>query len=304
MGVTIAYIIPMENQLAKTQNQVARTTKVAQITVVQAEAIRQRETILRTRHFVRVEITDQEVEAVYNGLNQACRNKLSNGHLLKELKAASGLTTKEVRLRILRNWLELGQKCPYTNLPLNLIDSEVDHIEGYTENGSKASRLDNVVLVDRDVNQIKWKWNLDQFVERVLETPLDIFAQKRLEAEANVNLKTNLKDSLKDDVKALDASTIDQIIAKYGKHSYQINRELGFRIGFAKFNTERPRTEKWSMTVKKVKVGDEVLRCFTRIDHDSQTKLIEFVNSSMTRLENGADKKQVNQEILEFTKTL
>lgn len=294
----------MENQIAKTQNQVARTTKVAQITVVQAEAIRQRETILRTRHFARVEITDQEVEVIYNGLNQACRNKLSNGHLLKELKDASGLTTKEVRLRILRNWLELDQKCPYTGLHLNLIDSEVDHVEGYTENGSKASRLNNVVLVDRDVNQIKWKWNLDQFVERVLETPLTVFAQKRLEAETNVNLKASLKDTLKEDVKALDTITVDQIITKYGKHSYQINRELGFRIGFAKFNTERPRTEKWSMTVKKVKVGDEVLRCFTRIDSNSQTKLVEFVNSSMTRLESGADKKQVNQEILEFTKTL
>lgn len=294
----------MDNQIAKTQNQATKTQKVGRITVEQSIALRNRAEILLTRQFEQQDVPFELAEKVVNGLCKKLYVKLSSGDIIRELREFHRMTSREVATHLVHQWLKFDCKDPYTGLPLNLWDFEFEHIEGYTANGSIASCLDNVVLIDQDLNQTKGDIPLEQFIERIFSESLTEVAEKRLASESKLNTRETLKASVIDDVKSLTPENVDQMIAKYGKYDYHLNRAVGLRIGFAMYNSERPRTARWARKVGKVNVGHEVLRCFVSLDQTKQQELREGVDKLVLQLVEGKDKLEVNKEILAFARSL
>jgi hypothetical protein len=241
-------------------------------------------------------VSDKELEAAWSLLTSKLQFRAS-AVTVDGVSKNEGIPTAVVRKQLFRRWLEQDGRDPYTGLPVNFIETELEHVRSLASLGAKANNVKNLVWIQRDVNNSKLHKSMPEWVKGVSETSLEKASEKYKNALERTNKKGDLKRRVKEDIKLLSTQA-DKLIQQYGKYSIYFLREAGFRtltsdpggnrarsIAWMK-NATSPSGEKVDMTEfivkklpvwppRKMKEAQEIVKAITGIYSDGRLTLAQ-----------------------------
>lgn len=250
-----------DEQFAKVTNAVSQllavkpTPKVGVMTPRMVEAIKSRASFLtslatdpKALDSLLTPVSDKELEAAWSLLTTKLQYRASNP-TVKGVSENQGISLIEARKQLFRRWLEQDGKDPYTGLPVNFIETELEHVRSLSSLGDKANSVKNLVWIQRDVNNSKLHAPMSEWVKRVSGTSSQEAKEKYNSAVERTNRKGDLKKRVKEDIKLL-SSQADKLIQEYGKYSVYFLREAGFKTLTSDPGGNRARSITWMKKAK------------------------------------------------------
>lgn len=190
-----------------------------------------------------VEINDAVVDAVWGMLPAAVRTKIKNkGSVPKtdnwnpEVEGGYGPPNETRGKVLLKRFLEQNGEDAYTGEPIDLLQSDLEHIVPFGKAGKKAEDPDNYVFTSASVNQRKSDLSMQEFFDQVVVPTRDkadkdanYWKNQELKASTSQALKNALKDTI--ELKAADSWT-EEDVNKFGNKYYYIADALGASMRF------------------------------------------------------------------------
>jgi hypothetical protein len=239
-------------------------------------------------------VSQAEAEAFYSILSPQLKSKIP-AQIVKGVANNTGMTKEQIKVQMVKRWLEQDGKDPYTGLPLNFRETSMDHIHPFNE-GAKADRMDNLLWIHRDVNQSKLGKSIPDWLKSsVLGVSQEQARTKYSNALQRLSNKGVLKERVKEDVKTLKGQE-EKLIKEYGKYSYYIIKQLGFPIVYAQPNADRPRGLGFDGLIKtsagRSTISNEIIRRYSSWSVAERQEALRQVRRTISELEKGEPKPQ------------